>query len=514
MSIKKKTIFITAAMGLILLVSLNVIVRAVLLEKFDNLQNIASRINVVHILLTVTIVLIVTGFSFVINNIINKHEVTINHISNHDELTGMPNRQYFEEKLASAITRAGRGKKSFIAFFDIDDFKIINDHYGHNFGDKVLVDLSKHLSKNVRNTDTIARFGGDEFILLIEQDEINKAKIIAERLRVFIDQYNIDIDNINFKFRVSMGLVEIEPDETVNEILARADRAMYMAKENGKDQLVVLEREFNYSTTSELVVKLKGALSKKLFKVYYQPIIKLSTNEIAHYEALSRLEDSTGPTISPGVFIPVMERYGLIGELTRFVLKEVIQVLKENPEKCIYINLSGKSFPDQSILFFIIKSLSDSEINPRQLGFEVTETAMLNDIAQAKEWIFRLKKLGCRFAIDDFGSGFMSFNILKELPVDLFKLDGNVIKDIHKNPSNAAMIKSVRLLANLLGKETVAEWIENKEVDEMVKSLGVEYGQGFYYSKPGPNLVTSIMARKKSSKAADDNLSEDPADNI
>ncbi len=500
MNIKQKTILITAAMGVILLASLNVIVRAVLLDKFDTLQNIVSRISVVHILLTVTIVLIITGFSFTINSIINKHEAAINHLTNHDELTGMPNRQYFEEKMAEAIKRAAKGKKSFLAFFDIDDFKIINDHYGHNFGDKVLVDLSRHLSKNVRGTDTIARFGGDEFILLIEHDDIAKAKSIAERLRIFIDQYDIDIDNINFKFRVSMGLVEIGPDETVNDILARADRAMYMAKENGKDQLVVLERELNHSTTGELVVKLKRALSKKLFTVYYQPIVRLSTNEISHYEALSRLEDGTTPPISPGVFIPVMERYGMIGDLTHFVLKEVIKVLKANPEKCIFINLSGKSFSDKSILLFIMKCLSESKINPRQLGFEVTETAMLNDIAQAKEWIFKLKKMGCRFAIDDFGSGFMSFNILKELPVDFFKLDGNVIKDINKNPSNAAMIKSVRLLANLLGKETVAEWVENREVECIVKSLGVEFGQGYYYAKPGPDLVNTIISRKKSSK--------------
>ena len=167
-----------------------------------------------------------------------------------------------------------------------------------------------------------------------------------------------------------------------------------------------------------------------------------------------------------------MERFGLINELTRFVFNEITTHLKDDPEKCIFMNLSAKSFNDRSMLTFIRDTIVRSKANPNQFGFEITETAMLNDILLTKEWINRIKKMGCRFAIDDFGSGFTSFNILRELPVDFYKIDGKIIKGMNKDFSGAAMVKSVKLLANLLGKETVAEWIENSETEASVKIHG------------------------------------------
>ncbi|MHB1275664.1 MAG: EAL domain-containing protein, partial [Candidatus Humimicrobiaceae bacterium] len=277
----------------------------------------------------------------------------------------------------------------------------------------------------------------------------------------------------------------------------RADRAMYLAKENGKDQLVVLEREFNYSSTDELVIRIKKALQNKMFRVLYQPIIKLSNNKVVYYEALARMEDDGEQIVPPDVFIPVMERFGLISELTRFVLREITEHLKKDTKKCIFINLSSKSFNDRALLNYIMDLIVRSKVRPEQFGFEITETSMLNDILLTKEWIVKIKKLGCKFAIDDFGAGFTSFNILRDLPVDYYKIDGKIIKNINKDSSGAAMVKSVKLLADLLNKKTVAEWVETAEISDTVKSIGINYGQGFYYGKPEPNISEVLKLKKK-----------------
>jgi diguanylate cyclase (GGDEF)-like protein len=456
-----------------------------------------ESLNYLILLISGAILIVTAAFIIVIGKIIKNHEAKMNYAAEHDELTGIPNRRFFEDFILKAISKAKRGKKSFLIFFDVDNFKFINDTYGHHFGDKVLIGISGHLQKTLRKEDLLARFGGDEFTILLEHDDMKKAKSMAERLRKHINEFDITIGSDNFHFSVSMGLVEIEPDESVNEILARADRAMYSAKQNGKDQLVVLEREFSFNTTNGLVIRLKNALKGNLFKVYYQPVIKLSSNKVAYYEALSRLEDYLEPAVTPDVFIPVMERFGLINELTRFVFSEITTHLKDDPEKCIFMNLSAKSFNDKSMLAFIRDTIVRSKANPNQFGFEITETAMLNDIFLTKEWINRIKKMGCRFAIDDFGSGFTSFNILRELPVDFYKIDGKIIKGMNKDYSGAAMVKSVKLLANLLGKETVAEWIENGETEASVKSMGVEYGQGYYYAKPEPDMKSDDKVNKR-----------------
>ena len=456
-----------------------------------------ESLNYLILLISAAIIIVTAVFSIIVNKLVKNHEAKMNYVAEHDELTGIPNRRFFEDFMLRALSKAKRGKKSFLLFFDIDNFKFINDRYGHHFGDKVLIGISGHLQKTLRKEDLLARFGGDEFIILLEHDDMKKAKNMAERLRAYINQYDMTIGSENFHFSVSMGLVAVEPDESVNEILARADRAMYSAKQNGKDQLVVLEREFTYSTTDELVIRIKNALKEKLFRVYYQPIIKLSSNKVAYYEALSRLEDFLEPAITPDVFINVMERFGLINELTRFVFNEITAHLKNDPEKCIFMNLSAKSFADKNMLNFIRDTIVRSKANPKQFGFEITETAMFNDIMLTKEWINRIKKMGCRFAIDDFGSGFTSFNILRELPVDFYKIDGKIIKGMTKDFSGAAMVKSVKLLANLLGKETVAEWIENRETEDSVRSMGVEYGQGYYYAKPEPDMKSDDKVNKK-----------------
>lgn len=418
---------------------------------------------------------------------LRKQEAILTHMATHDSLTGIANRRIFENDLTKAISKAARGIKSFIIFIDIDNFKVINDTYGHAFGDKVLISISQQIKNNIRNEDAVARFGGDEFIVLVEHNNLEKAKTAAERLREIINQFNREFENDSFNFTVSMGMVPIEGFEPPSLLLSWADRAMYEAKANGKNQLVVFNKSGELKNDKiEMLDMVKDAIDNDKLYLHFQPIINLYSREIIYYEALVRIANDKDGLIMPHMFIPVAEKYGVIGKLTIEVLNKVIKLLKIDLEKCIFINLSSKCFLDNSLLANIEDIIKQSKINPGQLGFEIAESTIFNDSIMTTKWVNRIVGLGCKFAIDGFGTGFSSYNILNELPVEFFKIDGSIIKGISNDHSKSAMVKSVNLLATLMGKKTVAEWIENSETAQAVKELGIEYGQGFYLGEPKP----------------------------
>jgi len=418
---------------------------------------------------------------------LRKQEAILTHMATHDSLTGIANRRIFENDLTKAISKAARGIKSFLIFIDIDNFKIINDTYGHAFGDKVLISISQQIKNNIRNEDAVARFGGDEFIVLIEHNSLEKATAAAERMREIINQFNSEFENDSFNFSVSMGMVPIEGFEPPSLLLSWADKAMYEAKVNGKNQLVVFDKTGELKNNKiEMLDILKEAIDHDELDLHFQPIINLYSREIIYYEALARINNNKDGLIMPQMFIPVAEKYGMIGKLTVAVLNKVIKILKNDHSKCIFINLSSKCFLDDSLLTSIEDIIKKSRIDPGQLGFEIAEPAIFNDSILTIKWVKCIEKLGCKFAIDSFGTGFSSYSILNELPVEFFKIDGSIIKGISKDHHKSAMVKSVNLLATLLGKKTVAEWIENNETAQIVKELGIEYGQGFYLGEPKP----------------------------
>lgn len=417
----------------------------------------------------------------------SKHESILAHYASHDILTGVPNRRLFDMELKRAIAKASRGARSFLIFMDIDDFKIVNDDHGHAFGDKVLIAISQLAREHIRKEDMIARFGGDEFLILIEHDNLEKAKIAAERLRNIINSFSINSKNKKIGFTVSMGLTPVDGDDSPDLLLSKADKAMYRAKEMGKNQLAIFEPENDiYGGKLEIISKLKEAIEKDLFKLYIQPIIEIENGKVVYYEALLRLPDSKYGMIHPQVFIPLAENNGLIASVTDWVIRKVLKILEEDDSKCIFINLSVKSFTDKNYLEKLKDMIIKSKINPSQLGFEIAESSMLDDVVLAKEWIKTLRDLGCRFAVDDFGTGFSSYCILSELPLDFFKIDGGIIKGMNSDSGKAAMVKSLKLLADLLGKKTVAECVENTETAKTVKEIGIEYGQGFSFGNPEP----------------------------
>lgn len=445
----------------------------------------------------------INNIVYVLRNITERQhqKELLSYMATHDPMTGIPNRRLFEEALNRTVARAQRGKKSALLFIDLDNFKIINDIYGHVIGDKVLVVLAKALEKILRKGDVLARFGGDEFTILLESISIERSKSIAERLRNSISKLKVNLGDYDFDLSISIGLVPITGKETLGTLMSMADKAMHQAKEQGRNQVVIYTTaEPSYGhvyDADEMIIKIKDALKKKQILLYFQPIVRLSDEKIEWYEVLARLPDGRNKIILPGVFIPIAERFGLMNKITYLIIEQSIQKLKDNPKITLFINLSTKCFLDEFLLKFIEDQIKKSGIDPSRLGFEITETSMLYDLDKALIWIQRIRTLGCQFALDDFGSGFSSLNLLSTLPIDQFKIDGSLIRNLDNNPEKIAMIQAIHMLAKSMGKETVAECIENKTSAQIMKKIGINYAQGYYFARPSQYLCDEDTLRVK-----------------
>lgn len=329
-------------------------------------------------------------------------------------------------------------------------------------------------------------------MLLEWGDGIEEAEVVAKRMCQAIEEYRFSFKNRSFHLGLSIGIVPIDGKCNPGVILSQADTAMYSAKKYGRNRVVLFRADDNelsrLSEANEWATRIKDALLEDRFVLYYQPIVRLSTKKVEHYEALIRLKTETGELISPDVFIPAAEQFGLMPQLDRWVVKHAMNTLLEYPHIRLFINLSCYSLLDIPFLEFIEENLLQYGIDPKRLGFEITETAIVQDFVLAEHWIHRLKSLGCFFALDDFGSGFNSFLYLRRLPVDQLKLDGIFICNLGIEPSQLPLVQAMHQLAKSLGIETVAEFVENEEVVQILQSLGVTYGQGFHLGKPDPLL--------------------------
>ena len=276
-----------------------------------------------------------------------------------------------------------------------------------------------------------------------------------------------------------------------HKILSSADSALYIAKDGGRNRVSFIQPDEDtvakLSKTNQLVTQIKNALREDNFIIYFQPVISMDGERIMHHEVLLRLRDQDGKIILPGQFIPVAERFGLMPQIDRWVVQSTLAALLQYPDLRPFINLSGTSLGDEALLEFIEKSIQESGADPSRIGFEITETAAVKDVTLAKKWIRRFKNLGCRFALDDFGIGFSSFSYLRFLPVDYLKIDGTYIRDMDKDFTHRALVKAMNAVAHALGKKTIAEFVENKEVMKSLQELQVDYGQGYYIGKPGPH---------------------------
>lgn len=418
-------------------------------------------------------------------------------LADHDALTGLINRRRFQEELKLQIQYAQRYQhEGALLFIDLDQFKYINDSFGHQMGDEFLIQVSNRLNSVIRKTDLLGRLGGDEFGIILPETGEKEAKKVASVLLRTLNEKKIELfQGQNAHVQASIGIA-IFPTQSQSpgELLAMADMAMYNAKEIGRNQFYLYSEDDRYVERIHAKIhweeRIRSALQNQHFKLLYQPVVELRSGKVTHYEALLRMIDEDGSLIPPGAFLEVAERYGLIREIDHWVLNSAIEtqaksLLRGVPLK-IAVNLSGRHFGSTEILTMVKKAIEYHHADPESLIFEVTETAAVENLEEAHTFIEALRNLGCRFALDDFGIGFSSFYYLKNLPVDYVKIDGSFVRNLHNDESDSIFVQTINDLAHGLNITTIAEFIEHKDTVEKLRKLGVDQGQGYYLGKPEP----------------------------
>lgn len=427
----------------------------------------------------------------------------------HDMLTGLVNRYEFERRLDRVIDTAKQGGSSHaMCFVDLDQFKIINDTCGHVAGDALLRYLAAVLREKLRVRDTLARIGGDEFALLLEHCDSEQALRAAQSVHQIIEQFVFSWEGHNFTIGSSIGLTRID-QHTVDavEVLKHADAACYMAKEQGRNRIHVYREDDESLAHREgemqWVNVLKRALEKDKFVLYAQVIEATEANEKeTSYEVLVRLTAEDGSLVPPGSFLPAAERYDLGAALDRWVIEHTLEWLEANLTNLRHvhhfaINLSGQSLGDELFLSYLLNRLRETSIPAGILCFEITETAAIANLSKANKFIKTLRDYGCRFSLDDFGSGLSSFAYLKNLPVNYLKIDGMFVKDILDDPIDQAMVKSINDIGQVMKMATVAEFVENDAIRERLKEIGVDFVQGYGVGMPVPlaNILDNDTAK-------------------
>jgi diguanylate cyclase (GGDEF)-like protein/PAS domain S-box-containing protein len=444
------------------------------------------------------------GNVLVVRDITDAHRLThrISWQATHDALTGLINRLEFENRLKQALDRSHSDRAGHVLMYlDLDQFKVVNDTCGHVAGDELLKQIADLLNQTARRNDTVARLGGDEFAILLEYCPLKQALTLAEEIRNAIRDFRFTWDDKPFALGVSIGVVGFDASfNALTQVLSAADSACYAAKDAGRNRVHLyaeddqaIEQRFG---EMQWVSRIRKALDAGDFTLYGQRIIPLNEHivEDNHIEVLVRMRSDDGELILPGAFIPAAERYGLMIDLDRMVIEMTLTWLQETQYTgLVSINLSTQSMTDPNFLDEVFSMLCNTLTHPGQLLFEVTETAAITHLQKAQIFIERIRQLGCRFALDDFGSGMSSFGYLKHLPVDHLKIDGSFIRDLVDDPVNYAMVKAIQEVATTMQIQTVAEYVENDEILEQLKLIGIDYGQGHGIERPKP--LTEIHTR-------------------
>jgi diguanylate cyclase (GGDEF)-like protein/PAS domain S-box-containing protein len=416
--------------------------------------------------------------------------------ASHDALTGLVNRREFESRLAALVDGVLPEEGAGLIYLDLDQFKLVNDTCGHAAGDALLRQISLLLEDQSNPADIVARLGGDEFGLLLPGSDLASAQTMAESLRAEIEGTGFVWNKRGFRITASIGLVHIEgPGHTLEETLRTADVACYLAKEKGRNRVQLhcpsdteLRRKFGEMVW---VQRIRDALDEQRFFLEAQSIKPLhKESEAKHIEVLLRLRDENGRIVPPSTFIPAAERYGLMPLLDRWVVRRTFAELaarqsrQEEEIGLCAINLSGDTMSDRTFSAFVENQFRQSNIDPSTICFEITETAVIANLNEAISFIETMRRMGCRFALDDFGAGMSSFTYLKRLPVDYLKIDGSFVRDVLRDPIDRAMVETINRIGKLMGKQTIAEFVESPEIATVIRRMGVDYAQGYGIAMP------------------------------
>jgi diguanylate cyclase (GGDEF)-like protein len=378
-------------------------------------------------------------------------------------------------------------KAEFSVFFlDLDRFKVINDTLGHRVGDMLLIEVAQRLRQCLQPDDVLARLGGDEFAVLLKHTDGSAAERRAGEILAAIRRSG----GLRLALSASIGIAPFgAEDQLPEDLLAAADLAMYAAKEAGGDRHHVFsgddEHVIGIRSRQRCAEQIRQALDEDRFALYWQPIVDLATGEATHHELLLRMLGPAGEAIAPGAFIETAERFGLIREIDRWVIRRAIRLLAR-VDGMLEVNLSAASVGDCKLPGLIERWIAEASADASRLIFEITETEAIANMEQARAFAERVGRLGCRFALDDFGAGFSSFHYLKRLPLDYLKIDGDFIRSLAVSLPDQLIVKSMVDIARGLGMKTVAEFVEDAETLAMVLRHGVDFSQGYHHGRPAP----------------------------
>jgi diguanylate cyclase (GGDEF)-like protein/PAS domain S-box-containing protein len=433
-----------------------------------------------------------------------RQERELIHVATHDFLTGLFNRRRFEDELARTLSELEfGGVPGAILWLDLDAFKDVNDALGHKAGDFLLGKVARTLSETVRSDSLVARLGGDEFAVLIPDADEATALAAAERLVRAIADLQVELDGHVFGTSACMGIV-LFPDHGTNidDLLSRADMAMYQAKETGRSQFVLYDpaREWGSGIEERRVWTdvIETALQDGGLRAFAQPIMDLGTGEFVAYELLVRIADYERSLMLPDLFLPVAEKTGLIVDIDIWMLTQAVELLSKYPEEGfrINVNASVRTLSSPRYMDALTELLTSTRITPSRLAIEITETAVIVDLVTVSDTMERIKRLGCRVVLDDFGSGFTSFLQLKLLPVDEIKIDGNYVRRVDESPSDQHLVRAMAEMAKGLGIQTTAEFVVSQESVEMLRAFGVDMAQGYFIGEPCPSAEV-VGARRR-----------------
>jgi diguanylate cyclase (GGDEF)-like protein/PAS domain S-box-containing protein len=411
-----------------------------------------------------------------------------------DALTGILNRREFENKVTQALQLYTDNTHA-LCVMDLDRFKIVNDTAGHAAGDELLRQLTRNIQDTLRRSDLFARIGGDEFALFLSNIRISDAEKICEEIIEAVRNYQFFWEKNSFRVGISIGLVDIASGtQQYKHVYHAADTACYLAKHEGRDRLklVTLDDESLHQTSSQTLwaTRIHRALEQDEFVLYGQDIcpVDASSSASKHQEILIRLKDrESGEIIPPGAFIPAAERYNLMPQIDEWVVRTVTEMMKASPEQSNYtVNLSGQSMGDDKFTQRILMLLESSDIDRTRLCFEITETSAIANLENAKAFLRKLQELGCLTALDDFGSGLSSFGYLRNLPINFLKIDGLFIRQISQDETSRVMVEAIHSIGRTMNLKTIAEFVEDEDILNVVRDIGIDYAQGYHLAKPVP----------------------------
>jgi len=426
---------------------------------------------------------------------VRQAEATTYH-ANHDALTGLVNRRHFEDKVAVALENSRERRESHALFFmDLDNFKIVNDTCGHKAGDELLRQLARLFDSLVRKSDVLGRLGGDEFGVFLYKCDVAGALKLANQVRAEVENFEFLWEGKRFSIGVSVGLVVVDDRwDSIESLFSAVDSACYIAKNEGRNRVVVYrEGEGNASNrkvATHWVEEIDTALASERLLLAAQKIVPLQgAPDGIRYEMLLRLRLPDERIATPRAFLPAAERYGLAAALDERAVEMTLAWLRNHPEidsgiRHVSLNLGPSAFTDETFAIRLIKRIQASDIAPSKLCFELAETATIANLARASEFMNRLSAIGCRFAIDDFGSGLSSFSWLRGLPIDFLKIDGRLVKDVLDDPIDFTTVRAINEISRAMGKRTIAQFVESPRLLNAVRDIGIDFAQGYHVAEP------------------------------